>query len=335
MALSAGAGTRSQPPQPDIAFDLKPYGFVVDRLSPANTTLDFASDDRIGLHIYQCRIQTACKTELLIINLEDRQILKRSSDFPYPIRFLAGGNFLYFRPRELDLFGPDLQLLKTYPHPSDPKLDFAARSELVHLSPDQHNISIPVDRESEILATDNLALHYKIQGQVRALGTNRWFIGWNYSVAEGLTEQVYSENAIKDLRHIVGESCSTMPTYLNSGLVLMENCNGPEEVRDNNYHVRYRIKEGVVGTAVLPAASGNRFVTELYVAKSLDWSGTEQYKNIVLHVFESDTGKEIFHIEEVPSRNEPTWLHYIALSPSGKRLAIIRNGILKIYNLSP
>ena len=137
--------------------------------------------------------------------------MKRSSDFPYPIRFLAGGNFLYFQPRELDLFGPDLQLLKTYPHPSNPKLDFAARSGLVHLSPDQHNISIPGNQESEILATDNLVLRHKIRGQVRALGTNRWFIGWNYSVAEGLTEQIYSDNVIKDLRHIGGEGAPRCP----------------------------------------------------------------------------------------------------------------------------
>jgi hypothetical protein len=208
------------------------------------------------------------------------------------------------------------------------------RSQLVHLSPDRHSISIPVDHGSEILATDSLALQYKIQGQVRALGTGKWFMGWNFA-ADGLTEQVYSENGIRDLRRIGGDRCSVVPFYLNPELVLMENCNGHVEVRDNDDHFRYRIKKRIGDTAVLPAAFGNRFATELYIAKSLDWSGTAQYKKIVLQVFETESGKEIFHMEDVPSQNEPTWCHYIALSPSGKRLAVIRNGMLKIYNLTP
>ena len=329
-----GAGARPQSPQADITFDLKPYGFFVDPLISANTTLDFVSDDKIGVHVYQCQIPPTCKNELLIINLEDRQVLRRTSDFPYPIKFLPDGNFLYFQPHELDLYGPDLQLLKSYSHPSDPKLDFAVRSGLVYLSPDLQSISIPVDHGSEILATDSLTLQHKVQGQVRALNTDMWFIGWNYA-AEVLTEQTYSENGIRDLRRIGGDRCSVWPFYLNPELVLVENCNAHVEVRDNDDHLRYRIKKRVGDTEFLPAASGNRFATELYIAKSLDWSGTAQYKKIVLQVFESESGKEIFHMEDVPSRNEPTWFHYIALSPSGKRLAVIRNGVLKIYNLTP
>src|SRR5579864_2612833 len=128
IVLSAvGAGARSQPPQADIAFDLKPYGFVVGPIVSSNTTLDFASDDNIGVHIYQCQIPPRCENKLLIINLKNRLVLKQTSDFPYPIRFLPDGNFLYFQPRELDLYGPDLHLLKSYSHPSDPKLDFAVR----------------------------------------------------------------------------------------------------------------------------------------------------------------------------------------------------------------
>jgi hypothetical protein len=39
-------------------------------------------------------------------------------------------------------------------------------------------------------------------------------------------------------------------------------------------------------------------------------------------------------MEDVPSAKEPTWAHYVALSPSGRRVAVIRNGILKVYDVT-
>jgi hypothetical protein len=106
------------------------------------------------------------------------------------------------------------------------------------------------------------------------------------------------------------------------------------KIEDEEGHLLHSLGKTPAGYLfVTPDRIGRHFATEVFVGKFWDISGTAQYKKIVVRVFETATGKEIFHIEEVPSEYETTFKHYIALSPSGTRLAVIRNGVLKIYEL--
>jgi hypothetical protein len=333
FAASSLVAAQSQSPQPEFTFDIKPYGFVVDNAIQNNTTLGFASDDKIGVHVDQCQIPTRCKNSLLIIGLPERKVLNSIADFPYPVRFLPDGKFLYFTPGQVDLYSFDLQPIKSYPSSTLPHLDFAARARLVHLAPDGLSISIPIDQESEILSTMDLVPRQRVHGEIVALGTGRWFMKTRSSPV--IDEQVYSSDKVTNFRQIRWKECAADPFYLNLQLVLLRNCHSKLEMRDDNDRLRYAIKSRTGDMEILPDFAGDRFVTELYIEKTVDWSGTAQYQTILLRVFETESGKEIFHMEDHPSENEPTWSHYIALSPSGKRLAVIRNGVLRIYDLKP
>jgi hypothetical protein len=319
-----------QSPQPSVVFDLKPYGFLVTRSTQNNTTLGFSSDKRIGVHIDQCQISAKCEDSLLSIDLQESKILSHATDFPNPVIFLSGGNILYFEARRLDLYSPDLKLMASHSSVTGQPLNFAARSRLVALSPDGLSVAIPTGDGSEILATGDLRVLHKTQGAILALGEDRWFLKKRLSE---MTEQIYSNNTVKDVRQIALHKCGIEPFYLTSQLVLMSTCDDYLTVSDNNGHLRYRLK--VHGElAVLPDSTGNHFLSEVYVMKTLDFSGTAQYKKIVVQVFQTDSGKELFHMEDVPSDKEPTWAHYVALSPSGRRLAVMRDGILKVYDVA-
>lgn len=330
MATILVAGSRAQSPQPEFTLDLKPFGFIVDDAIQNNTTLGFFAKGKVGVHIDQCQVPTKCKNRLLIIDTE-RKVVGKVVDLPHPVRFIDSGRLLYFSPNHLDLYDADLRLLASYTPPAYRHLDFAARAGMVQLSPDGLRVSIPAGAGmSQILDTENLALLHNVQGAILALSQNRWFVRQGQSTE--LVEQVASDHMIRDIRHIGSNRCPKLPSYLNSTLTLIEDCDGQTDVADVAGRIRYSIGRRLGSLAVVPDRSGDRFATELYVSKS-SWNGTAQYSRIILRAFESTSGREMFHLQEVPSDQEPTFSHFLAMAPDGSRLATIFGGVLRIYDL--
>lgn len=318
----------SQQPHPAYSFDLTKHGFLVNRGIVNNTTLGFITETRIGVHLYQDD-RRAWLSKLLVFDIENREPLINRDDFSAPVIF-ANSNLLCFKSSEVELYDQDLNLKARY------QPTFALNSNLtlesvanngVKLSPDQLRISIPMGGASEIVSLPDLTEIHRIPGQIRALGNDHWVV--KKTSGNNFIEETFVGSQVKELRFLV-----EIPTFLSTNALLTLARHHKINIVGQDGHILHSLGRFPIGFSfVTPDRLGDRFVYEVFIAKSLDLSGTAQYKKIIVRVFETATGKEIFHMKEVPSEDEPTFRHYVALSPNGTRLAVIRGGVLKIYEL--
>jgi hypothetical protein len=318
----------SQQPQSTSSIDLKPHGFLVNRGIANSTTLGFITETRIGVHLYQ-NDSTAWLSKLLIFDIGNPEPRINRNDFSGPIIFV-NGNLLCFQSNRLELYNQDLKMGAEYQPAfrlnSGLTLESVANNGL-KLSPDQLRMSIPVGGASEIVSLPDLTAIHRVAGEIKALGNDRWVVQKTFG--GHFTEETLVDSQIKD-----GRVLSRVPTYLSGNALLTSTNQHKINIEDEDGHLLHSLGKFPTGFSfVAPDRSGDRFVYEVFIAKSLDISGTAQYKKLVLRVFETMSGKEIFHMEEVPSENETTLGHYVAISPSGTRLAVIRSGVLRIYDL--
>lgn len=317
----------SQQPQAAYSFDLKEHGFWVKRAVANDTTLGFITENLIGVQIHESH-GTASFTKLLIFDIANQRILANRDDFPCFVIW-ANGNLVCFYARHADIYDENLNLLAHYQPDFNitpgTALNFVARNHMVKVSPDQLLMSVPLGGTTEIVSLRHLSPIHRIPGNIIALGNDRWVA--EKSFGSHFKEETYLDSQLIDLRFL-----PELPIYLNKNALLMNQRR--MNIEDEKGHILRRLGKTPVGFEfIAPDRIGRRFVQEVFVAKVWDFSGTAQYKKISLRVFETATGKEIFHMKEVPSEDEPTFEHYAALSPNGTRLAVIRRGVLKIYEL--
>ncbi len=320
----------SQQPQAAYYFDLKAHGFWVKRGVANLTTVGFVTENKIGVHLYERADGIAWFNKLLVFDVGSQKTLINRDDFPCPIIWV-NNRLLCFESRHADIYDENLNLLAHYqPDFSldlSSALNFVARIGLVKVSPDQLQISVPVGGETEIVSMRDFNPVRRIPGKILALGNDHWIVRKTLELK--FTEETVTDADVKDVRAL-----SDIPTYLSSNALFRLTNRRRMNIENEEGHLLHSLGKTPAGSYfVAPDRIGRRFVYEVFVAKSWDISGTAQYKKIVLRVFEIVTGKEIFHLEEVPSEDEPTFEHYVALSPNGTRLAVIRNGVLKIYEL--
>jgi hypothetical protein len=108
---------------------------------------------------------------------------------------------------------------------------------------------------------------------------------------------------------------------------------------DLNSTIKYRISilPEWSGTDLVPAASGTRFCIHQNAyhvwGSKLSVSNEHRTRDVdIYRVFQSQSGKEIFHFEWDP-RPYINTLVAPAISPSGHRLAVIHSGYLEVFEL--
>lgn len=295
------------------------------------TTVGFLTENRIGVHLYETSSgDRVWFNKLLIFDIASQKTLANRNDFPCAVLWV-NGNIVCLESRHADIYDQNLNLLAHYLPSLDPKrdsmLEFVARNGMVHISPDQLWMSVPVNGSSEVLSTHTFKPVYAVPGTIKVLGNDHWVV--QRTPEFHFTEQSVTGSELEDVR-----PWPEIPNYLGSNMLFVMTNKLRMHIEDEEGHLLHDLGKTSVGSdCVVPDHIGRRFAYEVFIEKAWDWSGTAQYKKLRLRVFETATGKEIFHMDEVPSEDEPTFEHYLALSPSGMRLAVIRNGILKIYEL--
>lgn len=249
-----------------------------------------------------------------------------------------GGRFVVIAPNRMLLYSPGLELLKEFKLPSDASVYSSPAGGAILLEYNDYGRDWFQWMDPDTLQP--LRSWEEALGFTTISDSKLVFLEQTYTKSTGSVHEILIRE-LDGAQHVVCRSvdgqgnCGSFPQFLSNELLALSTFRGLMLIRsDGTIAFITKFKEDEeLGRSLSTSANGRRFAVQQYVNKGgsalLDISSHSVFRRIV--VFDVPTRQWIYNLE-AKSQNIRT-LPAFALSPDGSLMAILTDGVVRVYSL--